>query len=46
MFCALTRRALRPRPLQGIGRTTVRAIIATFLLMTPQIVTAQTASKL
>ena len=41
MFSALTRRAVRPRPSQGIGRTTVRAIIATWMLMAPQIVTAQ-----
>ena len=45
MFSALTRRAVRPRPSQGIGRTTVRAIIATWMLMAPQIVTAQTQAN-
>jgi hypothetical protein len=42
MFYALTCRALRRRPIQGIGRTTVLAVSATFLLMTPQLVSAQT----
>jgi hypothetical protein len=44
MFYTLTRRALRHRPIQGIGRASVRAVIATSLLMAPQIVTAQTTA--
>ncbi|MBI3800283.1 MAG: hypothetical protein HY268_25325, partial [Deltaproteobacteria bacterium] len=41
MFCTLHCRALRRRPIQGMGRTTVQAVIATFLLITPQVVSAQ-----
>ena len=42
MSHALTRRALRHRPIQGIRRTSVRAVIALFLCSTPQVVSAQT----
>jgi hypothetical protein len=42
MFSALTRRALWRQSIQGIGRITVRAAIATSLLITPQMVIAQT----
>jgi hypothetical protein len=42
MFYALTRRALWRHPIRGIGRITVRAAITAALLITPQIVSAQT----
>ena len=44
MFCTLTRRALRRRPVQGIGRTTAHAMLAAFLFITSQVVSAQTAA--
>jgi len=44
MFRILTCRTLRRRLIQGIGRTTVHAVIAMFLLCTPQVVSAQTAA--
>jgi hypothetical protein len=44
MSFTVTRRALRHRLVQGIGRTTVHAVIATFLLSTPQLVSAQTTA--
>src|SRR5262245_21693786 len=41
MFYMLTCRTLRHRSVQGIGRTAVHAVIAMFLLCTPQVVSAQ-----
>jgi hypothetical protein len=41
MFYILTRRTLQYRSVQGIGRTAVHAMIAMFLLCTPQVVSAQ-----
>jgi hypothetical protein len=41
MFCILTCRTLRRRPVQGLGRAIVDATIAAFLLITPQVVSAQ-----
>ena len=43
MFCILTRRTLRRRSIQGIGRTVVHAMIAMFLVSAPQVASAQTA---
>src|SRR5262247_1880335 len=40
-----THRALRHRPVQGIVRTTVHAVIAMFLLYTAQVVSAQAAAN-
>lgn len=42
MFHNLTHRMLRHRPIPSIGRTTAHAVIATFLLSAPRIVSAQT----
>jgi hypothetical protein len=36
MVCALIRPTLRCRPIRGIGHTTVHAMLATFLFITPQ----------
>ena len=45
MLYALTRRTLRLHPIQGIGRIAVRAAIATSLLITPQMVSAQNEAE-
>jgi hypothetical protein len=42
MFSILTCRTLRHHPVQNIGRTTIHAMIATFLLSAPQVASAQT----
>src|SRR5215813_525278 len=44
MFSLLTCRTLRHRPVQNIGRTTIHAMIATFLLSAPQVASAQAAT--
>ena len=45
MFYILTRRALRRRPIRGIGRATALAVSAAFLLLAPQPVIAQTKAE-
>jgi len=45
MFYTLTRRALWRHPIQEIGRIAVRAAIATSLLITPQMVSAQNEAE-
>jgi hypothetical protein len=45
MVCALIRPTLRCRPIRGIGHTTVHAMLATFLFITPQMVFAQTTAN-
>jgi hypothetical protein len=42
MFHNLTSRIFRQRPIEGTGSTIVCAVIATFLLSAPQVVSAQT----